>query len=118
MRTVIFLCSIISLFSCRSISSGFNSTYSKSDGQELKHGYWIESESDTTLLVVKYKYGIRHGEFIKFDQEGNLIVEGRMKGGLRHGPWIYYHPITGITAIITYKRDMEISKVINGTPKF
>lgn len=118
MRAIIIICLLTSLFSCRFRSEGFNSIELKRGGQEEKHGYWVEQDSDTTLLFVEYKYGVRHGKFVKIDKEGNLMVEGRMKKGVKHGLWIYYYPGRGKAAMVTYKQGTEVSKVINGTPKF
>lgn len=85
--------------------------------QELKHGYWIEPSSDTTLSFVEYKYGKRHGKFIEVDQKCNLIAEGRMKKGLKHGSWIYYHPGAGTIARVVYKQGIQVSRVIKN-PRF
>lgn len=54
---------------------------------------------------VTFQKGIQDGGFRKYDKEGVLVFEGRMKNGLKNGIWITWHDETQMAEQRTYVDD-------------
>ncbi len=82
----------------KGVKNGYERTYNLYMYPNLaEEKFWKNGKQDSTWtryytngkphFIAIYRDGIRHGEYVAFDENGQTIVQGQYKNNLMHGKW-------------------------------
>lgn len=87
-------------------------------GKEVIHGKYEEYYEAIELfympkIVSKYKYGVYHGRYEAWFEDGYKAHEGYYKNGKKNGKWKTWYDNGGIESIIYYKDGKKDGRYID-----
>lgn len=81
------------LYSCQNslfLSKNNTNKYKVLEGNEIKHGFWIETDTSENIKITQYKLGKKHGKEVVFDVKTNSQTIGRYSNGKKEGLFRQY----------------------------